>query len=55
MAPRRHGKAMEQTMGHSAAHYKQMEEEFDILDLTQRIYADSSEGLLGWVKDLWYQ
>lgn len=46
---------MEQTMGHSAAHYKQMEEEFDVLNLTQRIYADSSEGLLGWAKDLWYQ
>ncbi len=45
MAPRRYGEAMEHTREHSAEYYKQIEKELDVLTLTQRVYADSSEDL----------
>lgn len=53
MAPRRYGEAMEHTREHSAEYYKQMEKELDVLTLTQRVYADSSEDLQSWIKNLW--
>ena len=55
MAPRKHGKVMEQTMEHSAEYYKAMEAGLDILTLTQRVYQPSTEDLQSWIKDLWAQ
>jgi hypothetical protein len=36
----------------SAEHYSRMEEDFDAIRLTQRVYAKESESLQGWVKRL---
>ena len=55
MAPRRHGKAAEIMMEHSADYYKNMEAGLDILSLTQRVYQPSTEDLQSWIKDLWDQ
>lgn len=55
MAPRRHGKAIEQTMEHSAEYYKEMEAGLDVLTLTQRVYKASTEDLQSWIKNLWDQ
>ena len=47
--------AMDRTMEHSADYYRRMEIDLDVLTLTQRVYASSSEDLLTWIKDLWLQ
>ena len=43
------------TVGYSADYYKKMENELDVLTLTQRVYKDSSERLQIWIKELWYR
>ena len=55
MAPRKYGEAMAQTTEHCPEYYQQMEEDFNVLELTQRVYGKGSESMLSLVKNFWYQ
>lgn len=55
MAPRKHGEAMAQTTEHCAEYYQQVEEDLNVLELTQRVYGKGSESMLSLVKRFWYQ
>ena len=46
---------MAQITGHGPEHYLQMEENFNVLELTQRVYGKGSESMLSLVKNFWYQ
>lgn len=46
---------MVQTTEHSAEYYQQMEEDFDVLELTQRVYGKGSENMLSLLKSFWYK
>ena len=49
------GEVIDRAMEYSADYYRQIETDLDVLTLTQRVYASSSEDLLTWIKDLWLQ
>lgn len=55
MAPRKYGEAVAHTIEHSAEYYQQMEDNLNILELTQRVYKVGSENMLSLVKKFWYQ
>ena len=50
MAPRKYGEATAQTTEHCPEYYQQMEKDFNVLELTQRVYGDGSENMLNLVK-----
>ncbi len=39
----------------SAEYYKQMEVDLNVLALSQRVYAEGTEDLQSWIKNLWYE
>ena len=55
MAPPQYGEAMSHNIEHAPEYYQQMEDDFDVLEFTQRVYGKSSENLLSLVKKFWYQ
>jgi len=55
MAPRQYGAAAAYNMEHSAEYYQQLEEDLNVLELTQRVYGKGSESMLCLVKKFWYQ
>lgn len=55
MAPRKYGDVMAQTTEHCPEYYQQMEEDFNVLELTQRVYGQGSESMLSLVKNFWHQ
>ena len=46
---------MAQVTGHGPEYYQQIEEDFNVLELTQRVYGKGSESMLSLVKNFWYQ
>lgn len=50
MAPREFGPAMAHATDHSREYYQQMEEDFNVLEFTQRVYEAGSENMLSLVK-----
>jgi hypothetical protein len=50
MAPRKHGEAMAHTIEHCPEYYQQLEDDSNVLELTQRVYKVGSENMLGLVK-----
>lgn len=46
---------MAQTTEHSLEYYQRMEDDLNVLELTQRVYGKGSENMLGLVKNFWYQ
>ena len=46
---------MAQTTEHCPEYYQQVEEDFNVVELTQRVYGKGSESMLGLVKNFWYQ
>lgn len=55
MAWRRYNNAFDNIIDLSAEHYKSIEENLDILTLTQRVYKPNSERFQEWIKSLWYE
>lgn len=55
MAPRKYGEAMAHTTEHSPEYYQQMEEDFNVLEFTQKVYEEDTEGMLSLVKRFWYE
>ena len=55
MAPRKYGEAVLHNVEHAPEYYQQMENDFDVLELTQRVYGRGSENMLSLVKKFWYQ
>ena len=55
MAPRKYVENMVQNTEHSAEYYQQLEENFNVLELTQKVYEDDTESMLSLVKRFWYQ
>jgi len=55
MAPRQYNAATAHTIEHSAEYYQQLEEDLNVLELTQRVYGKGSESMLSLVKNFWYQ
>ncbi len=53
MTSRRYDEVMKHTRKHLTKYYKQMKKELNVLTLTQRVYANSSENLQSWIKNLW--
>jgi len=46
---------MVHTAEHSPEYYQQMEDDLNVLELTQRVYGRGSENMLSLVKNFWYQ
>ena len=46
---------MAHTIEHSPEYYQQMEDDLNVLELTQRVYGKGSEYMLSLVKNFWYQ
>ena len=46
---------MAHAMDHSPEYYQQMEEDFNMLEFTQRVYEAGSENMLSLVKRFWCQ
>ena len=42
-------------MEHFPEYYQQLEEDLNVLELTQRVYGTGSENMLSLVKRFWYQ
>lgn len=40
---------------HSAEYYQQLEDDLNVLELTQRVYKRGSEDMLSLIKRFWYQ
>ena len=40
---------------HCPEYYQQLEDDLNVLELTQRVYKVGSENILGLVKKFWYQ
>ena len=55
MAPQQHGEAGAHTIEHSPEYYQQLEDDMNILELTQRVYGKGSEDMLSLVKKFWYR
>ena len=55
MAPRKYGQARAHNTDHSSEHYQQLENNLNVLELTQRVYKAGSENMLNLVKNFWYQ
>ena len=55
MAPRQDSDAMAHTIEHCPEYYQQLEDNLNVLELTQRVYKVGSENVLGLVKKFWYQ
>ena len=55
MAPRKYGEIMAHTIEHCPEYYQQLEDDLNVLELTQRVYKAGSENMLGLVKKFWYQ
>ena len=55
MAPRSNGQATAHTTDHSPEYYQQLEDNLNVLELTQRVYKAGSENMLSLVKNFWYQ
>lgn len=55
MAPPQYSAATAHPMEHSAEYYQQLEEDLNVLELTQRVYGKGSESMLTLVKNFWYQ
>ena len=54
MAPRQHGETMAHIIEHCPEYYQQLEDDLNVLKLTQRVYKVGSENTLGLVKKVWY-
>ena len=52
---RKYGEAILHNTEHAPEYYQQMEDDFDVLQFTQRVYGKGSENLLSLVKKFWYQ
>ncbi|KAI4213155.1 MAG: hypothetical protein L6R36_009463 [Xanthoria steineri] len=55
MVPRKYGHATVHTLEHSPEYYRQMEDDLNVLEFTQRVYGRGSENLLSLVKNFWYR
>lgn len=51
MAPRKYGEAMVHIAKHSPKYYQQMEDDLNVLKLTQRVYERDSENMLSLIKN----
>ena len=52
---RKYGEAILHNTEHAPEYYQHMEDDFDVLQFTQRVYGKGSENLLSLVKKFWYQ
>jgi len=55
MASRKYGEAIIHIAKHSPEYYQQMEDNLNVLKLTQRVYGRGSENMLSLIKNFWYQ